>query len=70
MRHIIVKGTKTDEGYRMRSYHIEEGGNIVDETRNTVYQILRKLPQPVHIFWCWNNGEDMLFDNGDNVMIK
>lgn len=53
----------------MARFSVKEGGNFTDQTRNTVYQILRKIPIGVR-FWQWDDGTDLLFDNGMKIKIR
>lgn len=69
MRKITVIGSKTEEGYNMARFSVKEGGGFTDQTRNTVYQILRKIPIGVR-FWQWDDGSDLLFDNGMKIKIR
>lgn len=67
MRKIVVRGQVNGEGYSLASICIKNGGSILDETRNTVYQILRRLPKWI---WHWDGGTPLLWDDGTEIPIR
>lgn len=67
MRKIKVIGTKREEGFSLAFIHIAQKGTVLDETRNTVFNILRRLPK-----WIWNfdDGDSILWDDGTSIPIR
>lgn len=67
MRRIIVRGRVNEEGYSLGSIFIKQGGSFLDETRNTVFNILRRLPKWI---WHWGDSTPMLWDDGTEIPIR
>lgn len=74
MRQIDVRGKYTEQGYDLHSIVVRNDGGISDETRNTVYQVLRirsKVPVIVeNDVWLWDNRTMLLWDNNTEIPIK
>lgn len=66
MKRIEVYGSFREEGYDLRRIVVRQGG-VPDESRNTVLQVLRKLPK-----WLWNfdDGVEILWDDGTTIPIR
>lgn len=67
MRKITVRGSKFSEGFHFGSIFITEGGNFVDETRNTVFQVLRRLKNYI---WLWDDKTPLSWDDGTEIPIR
>ncbi len=67
MRKIAVRGFQREEGYSLGSIRIEQKGTILDETRNTVFQVLRRLP---HWVWQFDDGTNILWDDETTIPIR
>lgn len=67
MRKIEVRGIVREEGFGLASINIAQKGGILDETRNTVFQVLRRLPKWI---WDFDDGDNILWDDGTTIPIR
>lgn len=67
MRKIAVRGIQNEDGFSLGSIRIEQMGAILDETRNTVFQVLRRLPKWI---WDFDDGTNILWDDGTTIPIR
>ena len=67
MRKIEVIGTQREEGFGLASINIAQKGTVLDETRNTVLQVLRKLPKWI---WDFDDRDNILWDDGTTMPIR
>lgn len=67
MRHIRVNGTFTPSGYSLSRMALV-GDNGIDETRNTVYQVLRIVGNNTGML-MWDDGDCITFDDGTRIKL-
>lgn len=69
MKHIRVNGSFTEYGYSLARMALV-GDNGIDETRNTVFQVLRLVGKNnIASVLLWDDGNCLALDDGTLILI-